>query len=179
MSVDYLVAPLDSQMLEWALQCSIPAHGMVASGRAATLDELKEVAGSIHAHSFSIWQNGDEFQIEISSAKTMTFPCDGVYANTVAPGLAIAPASSTLICGAIHSTGIIKWMSFHGNVSLLVVVVRKLTRTCGPQVLFADCDGIPWIICSADAVPNGPGPWQGELPEAEQNAEPERRISRN
>lgn len=171
MSITYLVSPLDPQMLEWALKCSVPAHGMTGNGRAATLDELKEVAASIRAHSFSVRQEADKFSIEISSEKTVTFPIVGSFANTVAPGVAVAPAWSTLINGAHESSGAIRWMSFHGDMVLLVMVVRTLTRTCGPQVMYADCDGVPWIISSADAVPIGPEPWLGTLPEAEHDAD--------
>lgn len=173
MSITYLINALDRQMLEWAMRCSVPAHHVSGNGRAATLAELKDVAASIHAHSFTVWEKGDDFQIEISSDKTIAFPSVGRFANTVAPGVAVAPASSGLITGAQQSTGAIKWMSFHGDIMLLVTVVRMLTRTCGPQVLYADCDGIPWIISSSDSIPMGPEPWHGMLPESKHEAKPD------
>jgi hypothetical protein len=57
-------------------------------------------------------------------------------------------------------------MSLRGSGELLVAIVRQLTRSCGPQTFFADNDGIPWLIQSADAIPIGPEPWYGALPDS-------------
>jgi hypothetical protein len=56
-------------------------------------------------------------------------------------------------------------MSLRGSGEPLVAIVRQLARTCGPQTFFADNDGIPLLIPSADATPIGPEPWYGTLPD--------------
>lgn len=154
MGVSYLVAPLDSQMLEWAEKCSVPVKGLVANGKPATVIALKEAAAAIPDHTCQVWCDRDNFQINIESTQPVTYPCDGVFKNTIAPGMALAPA--THINGATRPTGEIDWLSFRGDLDLLVAIVRKLTMTCGPQVYFAAEDGIPWLIISSESLPIGP-----------------------
>jgi len=152
-------------MLDWAEKCGVPVQGVIANGRRSTIDELTEAVATIPGHSFRRGRHGDSFDIVVESEQTITFPCEGVFRNTIAPGLAVAPASSTAIDGSAGPTGVIEWMSFHGHVELMVAIVRKLTTRRGPQVFFADCDGIPWLVLSGDAVPIGPEPWDLNLPD--------------
>jgi hypothetical protein len=156
MGINYLVAPFDSQMAEWAAKCNVPIREKISNGRRATILELKQAAVGIPGHKCQISDDQNEFQIRLESEQTKTFPCEGIFKNTIAPGVAIAPATYTVINGATRPNGEVEWMSFHGDMELIVAVVRELTTHCGPQVYFADCDGIPWIIASPDAAPIGP-----------------------
>jgi len=166
MGVIYIVTPLDSPTLAWARECSVPVDGIIASGRAPTLDELR-LAAAVRGHTCQITRLGEKFDIVVESEKTITFPCDGNYRNTIAPGQAVAPASSIANTGEASADGEIRRIGVRGDVDLLVAIVRRLTRTCGPQVIVADCEGYPWLITSPDSVPLGPEPWQGPLPEAQ------------
>lgn len=165
MGVNQLVMPLDPPMLDWADKCGVPVQGVIANGRLPALDELIEAVSTIPGHSFKMGRRGDSFDIKVESEQTITFPCEGVFRNTIAPGLAVGPATYTDIHGSARSTGVIEWMSFHGHMELLVAIVRRLTSSCGPQVFLADCDGIPWLVLSADAVPIAPEPWHLNLPD--------------
>jgi hypothetical protein len=167
MGVNYLVSPLDPPMLDWARQCGVPTDGVTATGRAATFDELLEITKEISGHSCTPNCQPDGFDIKVESEKLVVFQVSVPwrFSNTVAPGWAKGPATQTQIMGGFDSTREIKWMSFRGDLGLLVAIVRKLTITCGPQTLFADFEGIPWLVLSADAVPLGPEPWRYELPD--------------
>jgi hypothetical protein len=146
MSVHYFLAPLDSQMLAWAERCSIPVAGMVADGRPATLGELAAIVKGLPECRCRLHFEETRFEIDVESIETKAFPCEGEFANTVAPGVAVAPAASTQITGVANADGVIEWMSFRGDFDLLLAVARELTATCGPQVYFADWEGVPRLV---------------------------------
>lgn len=143
-------------MLEWAEKCSVPVSGIVTNGRRATIQELKDVTAAIPGHTCRVWYDQNKIQINIESMRTVTFPCEGDFKNSIAPGLGVGPATFMQINGAARPTGEIESMRFHGDYELLVTIVQKLTKPRGPQVYFADCDGIPWLVVSSDAEPIGP-----------------------
>ena len=165
MSLSCHVLPLDAQTFDWAQKCHVPVRGLVASGRPATLNELMDVVSSVPGHLFTMGRHGDNFSIDVESEKQVTFECDQPCRNSVGPGLAVGPATYTSIHGGVLPTGTIEWMSFQGHMELLVWVVRRLTKTCGPQTFFAACDCIPWVVASSDAVPIGSEPWRCPLPD--------------
>ena len=156
MSVDYVVVPFDAPTREWARECGVPVDGIAAGGRAASLDDLRDAAQGLPGHTFRMPQREARFEIAVESERFETFPCDGDYRNTIAPGLAIAPAASLHMTGGIQVDGRIESMGFHGDYGLLVAIVQRLTRRCGPQVIVADNEGLPWVVASPEAPPLGP-----------------------
>jgi len=156
MSVDYVVVPFDARAREWARECGVPVEGIEAGGRTASLDELRDAAQGLPGHTFRMSRHEARFEIAVESERFETFPCDGVYRNTIAPGLAIGPAASMLMTGGIQSDGRIESMGFHGDYELLVAIVQRLTQCCGPQVIVADNEGLPWVVASPEAPPLGP-----------------------
>ncbi len=166
MSVSYIIIPLDSQTLEWAMDSGVPAQGLLADGRQPTFEELWDVCGAIPKCSVRLDQRKESYDICIESQEKVTFSYAGdiSFQNTISLGIAVSPARSGSISRVMHSNGQSQFLSYHGDIDLLIAIIRKLTVTCGTQVFIVDCEGLPWIINSPTASPIGPEPWAGSFP---------------
>lgn len=162
MGVYQIVAPINEGILSWARECGVSVDGVKGNGRAATLDELMEVVRAIPGYTVNQSRREGDFGILVESEKKVTFPYKFPCKNSVAPGLAEAPATHTHIEGRFDPMGTITLLSFHGHVKLLVNIVNGLTRTCGPQAFFNNFDGIPWLVLLPGATPIGREPWNDE-----------------
>ena len=169
MSVFYVIIPLDEQTLEWAMDCGVPVQGLSSDGRLPTLEELTDVCGTRSKHSVRLDQREGTYDICVESVENVAFSYAGefTFKNTIAPGIAECPATSGTFSGGILLDGTIKSLGYHGDIDLLITIIRKLTVTCGTQVFVVDCEGLPWIINSPTAVPIGSKPWAGPFPAVE------------
>lgn len=164
MSVHQIVRFLDQPMADWALKCGVPLAGDEPSGREPTLEELRAAVATLAEHTVAEAVGGTDFQLRVASHETRRFPCEGQWANSVAPGVAEGPASELSLDGTVSPDGVVTLLYCHGDSAPLVAVVRALVAACGPQVIFNDCDAIPWVVLTPTAVPLGPEPWWGDLP---------------
>ncbi|MBI5834112.1 MAG: hypothetical protein HZB16_17595 [Armatimonadetes bacterium] len=153
----------------------MPLTGDEPAGRKPTLAELLAAVASLAEHDTTLAEGHDDapvaslpphwFQIHARSRAMRRFACEGQWRNTVAPGIAEEPASWLVIDGRVDADGSVALMSCQGHSAPLLAVVRALVAACGPQVMFADCAGIPWLVLTSDSVPIGPEPWWGDLPD--------------
>jgi len=156
MGINYMVMQLNPEMLSWALECDVPVSDVAPDGRAANLDELIACVSELPGHGHSSTTREQEFFIDVESEEKMLFPVQSGCKNLVAPGVAEYSESWVSIEGALQPDGSIGRMWYHGDLDLVVLIAQGLTRTCGPQLYYSDCEGIPWIISSPEAAPIGP-----------------------
>lgn len=154
MGVNYLLCPVDEEMLAYGRDSGVvglpPA---VSTGRFPTVDEMLAVLEATPGHRVSHLHRSQTINVTIESLARIPFEPGPPFRQTT------TPASYLHINGDLSGTSKRKWLSFHGDLDVMILVIQRLTALCGPLVFFADCDGVPWFVLSKQSPPIGREPW--------------------
>jgi hypothetical protein len=154
MGISYLLAPVNDELLAWGHKCNVPVPLDTPHGRVPTHDELIATMRSIADHQVTRNHHDIDFDVTIESFDRIEIETRKPFRNTT------APASYLHARGNISDGANPPWISFHGDIGLILAVTQRLVSRCGPLAFFANCDGKPWFVLSETVGPIGPDKWE-------------------
>ncbi len=156
MGFDYLVVPLNDEMLDYAQQSGVTLPEPALEGRLPTADELIKVVKSLPNHSITNLTELNESEgIEITIESLARVPMEPVPSLTETSAAASHLHISANMTGPNGSYRI----AFHGDADVMVTILSKLSVDCGGLVFFASSDAVPWFVLPGESVPIGPEEW--------------------
>ena len=154
MGIDYIVAPVTRELLSWGHKCGVPVPHDTPLGRYPTMAEMARVLDSLDGYSYELEDVDGSYHGTVQSLETIDFlfrhPDPDM--DAALGGIRTAPKEYANLSTLKDNRGT-RFLSFHGNLDLIVRVAMLLTADCGPLVAFANIDGIPAFMLPGESQP--------------------------
>ncbi|QDV21165.1 hypothetical protein Pan153_58470 [Gimesia panareensis] len=163
MSIDYIVTPVTREFLTWGRECGVPIDLMTSSGGTVTLADLTRVLQSLDGFTHDIKGEEHNFSARLDSIEMYDweYESNDPVMNQAFGGTHTSPRESISI-DRLNVKNQSPALSLHGDITLVLLIARKLAQSCGPQAAFATCDGIPAFFLPDQQMPVWKEPWIDE-----------------